>query len=111
MSEYRLSDEAEHDVAEMYRRGFWQFGEHQADKFYNRLFDSLELLVTFPQSGRSAADIYPELRRIEITPYVIFYLPRDYGVYIVRLMKQNQIIKPDFLGGAINSEHQKESDI
>lgn len=54
MSEYRLSDEAEHDLAEIYRRGFWKFGEYQADKFYNQLFDSLELLASFPESGRSA---------------------------------------------------------
>jgi hypothetical protein len=33
MKEYRLSDEAEHDLAEMYRRGFWKFREYQADKF------------------------------------------------------------------------------
>ena len=104
MSEYRLSAEAEQDVAEMYRRGFWAFGEHQADKFYNQLFDSLELLSTFPHKGRSADNIYPELRRIELTPYVIFYLPRSYGVYVVRLLKQTQIIKPAYLRSAIVDE-------
>ena len=79
MSEFRLSPDAEQDLSEMYRHGFWQFGERQADKFYDQLFDSLELLASFPQSGRSAEHIYPELRRIEHNPYVIFYLPRDYG--------------------------------
>ncbi len=110
MSEYRLSDEAEHDVAEMYRRGFWQFGERQADKFYNQLFDSLELLASFPQSGRSSNDIYPELRRVEFNPYVIFYLPRDYGVYVLRLMKQSQIVKREYMAKAINIDSSKESD-
>jgi toxin ParE1/3/4 len=110
MTEYRLSDEAEHDVAEMYRRGYWLFGEHQADKFYNQLFDSLELLASFPQSGRSANDIYPELRRTEFTPYVIFYLPKDYGVYVLRLLKQSQIVKPKQLDRAIRMNHQEESD-
>lgn len=59
MSEYRLSMEAERDVDEMYRRGFWLFGELHADKFYNQLFDTLELLASFPLSGRTAEDIYP----------------------------------------------------
>ena len=106
MSEYRLSVEAEHDVAEMYRRGFWSFGEHQADKFYHQLFDSLELLSSFPQTGRAADQIYPGLRRVEFTPYVIFYLPRPYGVYVVRLLKQSQIIKPEYLASAARYEQE-----
>lgn len=104
MSEYRLSEDAEQDVAEMYRRGFWEFGELQADKFYSQLFDSLELLASFPQSGRAADDIYPALRRIEFNPYVIFYLPRDYGVYVLRLMKQSQVVKPEYLDGSLKVE-------
>ena len=110
MSEYRLSDEAEHDVAEMYRRGFWKFGEHQADKFYNQLFDSLELLASFPETGRSADDIYPELRRIEFNPYVIFYVPRDYGVYVLRLMRQSQIVKTEYMDQVIRRDTPKPSD-
>jgi toxin ParE1/3/4 len=110
VSEYRLSDEAEHDVAEIYRRGFWQFGEHQADKFYHQLIDSIELLSTFPQIGRSADNIYPDLRRIEFNPYTIFYLPRDYGVYVLRLMRQSQIVKSDYIAKAINANSSKESD-
>lgn len=110
MSEYRLSDDAEHDLAELYRRGFWEFGERQADKFYNQLFDSLELLASFPQSGRSAEGIYPALRRVEFNPYVIFYLPREYGIYVLRLLKQSQVVKPDYLRHAIQTEPQQTSD-
>lgn len=106
MSEYRLSDEAEHDLAEMYRRGFWQFGELQADKFFHQLFDSLELLASFPQSGRAAEDIYPGLRRIEFNPYVIFYLPREYGVYVLRLLKQRQIVKADYIAQGLKNRHE-----
>lgn len=106
MSEYRLSLDAEQDVGEMYRRGFWMFGEHQADKFYNQLFDSLELLASFPLSGRPAEDIYPELRRVEFNPYVIFYLPRDYGVYVLRLLKQSQIVKSDFMRNSFQNDPQ-----
>ena len=108
MSEYRLSDEAEHDVAEMYRRGFWQFGELQADKFFHQLFDSLELLASFPQSGRAADDIYPGLRRVEFNPYVIFYLPRAYGIYVLRLLKQSQIVKVGYINHAIKNSNKQD---
>lgn len=104
MNEYRLSEEAEHDVAEMYRRGYWEFGEIQADKFYNQLFDSLELLASFPLSGREADGIYLNLRRIELNPYVVFYLPRDYGVYVLRLLKQAQIVKVEYFNKSAKEE-------
>jgi len=106
MSEYRLSLEAEKDVGEMYRLGHWKFGEHQADKFFNQLFDSLELLAAFPLTGRSADDIYPELRRVEFSPYVVFYLPRDYGVYVLRLLKQSQIVKQGIIKKVIENGNQ-----
>jgi len=108
MNEYRLSEDAEHDLAEMYRRGFWQFGEQQADKFYHQLFDSLELLAAFPQSGRTAEDIHPGLRRVEFNPYVIFYLPRDYGVYVLRLLKQRQIVKAAHLEQALKDRREQD---
>ena len=106
MSEYRLSMEAERDVDEMYRRGFWLFGELQADKFYNQLFDTLELLACFPLSGRTAEDIYPELRRCEFNPYVIFYLPRHYGVYVLRLLKQSQVLKSTYIKYVVDEDLQ-----
>ena len=104
MSEYRLSMEAERDVGEMYRRGYCLFGEFQADKFYNQLFDTLGLLACFPLSGRPAEDIFPELRRCEFNPYVIFYLPRHYGVYVLRLLKQSQIVKSTYIKHVVDED-------
>lgn len=106
MSEYRLSKEAERDVGEMYRRGYWLFGELQADKFYNQLFETLELLAAFPLSGPPAEDIFPELRRSEFNPYVIFYLPRDYGVYVLRLLKQSQVLKSTYIKYVVDEDLQ-----
>ncbi|WP_431688787.1 type II toxin-antitoxin system RelE/ParE family toxin [Hahella sp. NBU794] len=100
---YRLSLDAEDDLGELYRRGYWQFGELQADKFYNKLHDTLELLAEFPYSGRDADFIFPGIRRIEFLPYVIFYAPRDYGAYIARIMHQSQVIRGQDLARAMES--------
>lgn len=97
MIEYRLSIEAELDLDELYDEGYYNYGEIQADKFYHRLIGSFELLAEFPLSGRSADNIYAGLRRVEFNPYVILYQPRDYGVYIARILKQTQIVKPRYL--------------
>lgn len=106
MSEYRLSNDAGDDISEIYRRGYWTFGEHQADKFLNKLFDSLELLASFPLSGHIEHDIYPDMRRVEFNPYTVFYLPRTYGVYILRILRQERYVKKGFFDNAIEAENQ-----
>ena len=39
--------------------------------------------------GRAADEIYPELRRFEFTPYVVFYQVKEYGIYVLRLLRQS----------------------
>lgn len=101
MSEYRLSIEADIDLDELYTYGYYKYGEHQADKFFVRLIGSFELLADFPLSGKAANSIYPGLRRVEFNPYVILYQPRDYGVYVVRVLRQTMIVKPDHIEPAL----------
>ena len=100
MNEHRLSEAAEQDLREMYEFGFWEFGELQADKFYNQLFDRIELITNSPLLGKAAEGIYPELRRFEFTPYVVFYQVKTYGIYVLRLLRQSQIVKPEYLDAA-----------
>lgn len=110
MSEYRLSEAVEQDLREMYEFGFWEFGERQADKFYHRLFDRLELIANSPLLGKAADDIYPELRRFELTPYVVFYQVKEYGIYVLRLLRQSQILKPEYLNAAMKAESSRRND-
>lgn len=110
MSEYRFSEAAELDLREIYEFGYWEFGELQADKFYNKLFDRIELITNTPMLGKAADDIYPELRRFEFTPYVVFYQVREYGIYVLRLLRQSRIVKAEYLNVAMKAEAHRESD-
>lgn len=109
MSEYRLSEEAEQDLREMYEFGYWEFGELQADKFYNKLFDRIELITDTPLLGKEVNDIYPELRRFEFTPYVVFYQVKAYGIYVLRLLRQSQVVKPEYMDAAVKAEASREN--
>ncbi len=100
MSEYRLSEAAEQDLHAIYEFGYREFGELQADKFYNKLFDRVELIANTPLLGRPAEDIYSELRRFEFTPYVVFYQVKSYGIYVLRMLRQSQIVKPGYFDAA-----------
>ena len=57
--------------------------------------------------GRAADEIYPELRRFEFTPYVVFYQVKEYGIYVLRLLRQSQIFKPEYLDVALKAEAPK----
>ncbi|PIE41366.1 MAG: plasmid stabilization protein [Gammaproteobacteria bacterium] len=104
MSEYRLSEAAEQDLRDMYEFGFREFGELQADQFYNKLFDRIELMIDSPMLGKAADEIYPGLRRFEFTPYVVFYQIKDYGIYVLRLLRQSQIVKARHFETSLESD-------
>lgn len=110
MSEYRLSDEAEQDVAEMYRRGFWRFGEHKADKF---TVSSLIALSCYLPSLKVANRLtifilnYAELGSI---PIQFFTYLGIMACMCCALMRQSQIVKSEYMAKAFNTGSSKKSD-
>ena len=48
MSDYRISQQAEQDLADIYRYGVEHFGEAGADAFYDALFDCFDLIAQSP---------------------------------------------------------------
>ena len=45
---YRLTENAKEDLRRIYRRGLRAYGEAQADKYYNALFDRFEQIAEQP---------------------------------------------------------------
>lgn len=48
-------------------------GEGAAQKFSARVFDKLDQLTRFPQTGRSIGRVQPSVRFTTIRPWLIFY--------------------------------------
>lgn len=100
--EYRTGKRADDDIDEIYSRGYWQFGEHQADKFLSKLLDTFESLVIFPELGAIESNFAKGLRRIEFHPYSIFYMRKPYGIYIARIVRQDRIVNHSYFSGALD---------
>jgi plasmid stabilization system protein ParE len=47
---YRLTEDAKADLIRIYQRGLLEFGEAQADDYYNAFFDRFEFLAEQPFS-------------------------------------------------------------
>ncbi len=57
-----------------------------ADRFVDRLDEQFRLLATHPQMGRARGELAPEVRSFPFGRYVIFYVPIDDGIDVVRVL-------------------------
>ena len=57
-----------------------------ADRWVERLDTALKRLATQPLMGRARPELAPELRSFPFQRYVVFYVPRDDGVDVVRVL-------------------------
>ena len=57
-----------------------------ADAFSTRVDRLFRTLAKQPSTGRSRSELLPNLRSIPIGSYVIFYIARDRGIEIVRVL-------------------------
>ena len=63
MGTYRLTEDAKDDLIRIYQRGLLEFGEAQADDYYNAFFDRFEFLVEQPLSYPAVDGIRTGYRR------------------------------------------------
>ena len=88
MSEYRLSSRAESDLAEIADYTIERFGIEQARRYRDELESCIQTLAANPMIGRSADELGSKLRRCEHQSHIVFYLPSDQGVFVVRVLHQ-----------------------
>lgn len=93
MAKFRLTTRAALDLSEIADFTIQSFGIEQA-RFYRDGFNNcFEVLAENPQLGRSAAELAPNLRRYEHQSHVVFYIPEDTDILIVRILHQRMDFK------------------
>lgn len=88
VARYSLSSRAESDLREIADFTINTFGIDQARRYGGGLEECFQSLADNPLSGGSAREIVPRLRRIRHESHVVFYLPDEAGVFIVRVLHQ-----------------------
>jgi toxin ParE1/3/4 len=63
MTNYKLSKVAKEDLIRIYQYGIKQFGEKQADKYFDTFFECFELIAQQPFSFESVEYLRPGYRR------------------------------------------------
>jgi toxin ParE1/3/4 len=87
------------DIAEV-----WDFiaddSLEQADLWLDRLDEKLKTLAGQPRIGRSRSQLAPGLRSLPFGRYVIFYLPIEDGIDLVRLLHSARDVDAAFDEGS-----------
>ena len=91
MGSYRLSESAKADLTRIYRRGLREYGEAQADKYYQAFFERFEQLAEQPLLYQAVDDILPGYRRSVCGSDSIYYRIDGETVEIMAIIGQQDL--------------------
>ena len=91
MASYKLTEVAKADLICIYQRGLREFGEGQADDYYEALFDRFELLAEWPLSYPAVDDVRVGYRRSVCGSDSIYYQIRGDTVEIMAIIGQQDL--------------------
>ena len=91
MGNYRLSENAKADLTRIYRRGLREYGEAQADKYYESFFERFEQLAEQPLLYQAIDDIRPGYRRSVCGSDSIYYRIDGETVEIMAIIGQQDL--------------------
>lgn len=89
MAAYRLSSKAAADLDGIYEYTILNVGLEQARIYLSGLHERFQALADNPKLGRTATELSPGLRRFVHESHVVFYMAKDNGVRIVRVLHQS----------------------
>jgi toxin ParE1/3/4 len=80
---YRLTDEADEDMVDIFTEGEAMFGTRQAEKYYFELHTKFRILAANPMMARERLEITPEVRAHPHKAHMIIYQIEDDGIVIL----------------------------
>ncbi|SEC57185.1 toxin ParE1/3/4 [Paramicrobacterium humi] len=88
MSRYRLTPAAQRDLSSI-----WDFTEErwdarQAETYISEIRFAIERVAERPNRGRGCDEIREGYRRYSIGSHLIFYVERDNGIDVIRILHQ-----------------------
>ena len=92
MSNYKISKVAKEDLIRIHQYGTQQFGEAQADRYFNNFFEKFKLIEERPYAFESADFIKPGYRKCVCGVDTIFYRIENNRVEIMTIIgRQDRI--------------------
>jgi toxin ParE1/3/4 len=83
---FKLTRAAQADLDSIVDYTLRTWGENQCARYVDELEKSFQWLADNPAAGRACDDIRDGLRRLESGRHVVFFVAKDYGARIVRIL-------------------------
>ena|SRR5690242_17690182 len=87
-----LSEKADSDLREIYKYSYRQFGDAQAERYYESLWTCFRLIADNPHLGRPRSEFQPPARSHHHKNHVIFYDVYDDRIVIIRVLHKRMEI-------------------
>ena len=91
MADYILSERAKNQLKDIYKQGYIDFGEAQAEKYYMALHKRFEEIAEQPLLYPAINDIREGYRRSVCGKHSIFYCIADTRIEIVAILKRQNV--------------------
>lgn len=86
MGTYKLTRDADRDVAKIYQDGLEMFGATRAEQYALDMVNKFLFLAEKKTQGSDYGHVLPELRRADYVSHAIYYRHTDYGILILRIL-------------------------
>lgn len=86
---YKLTEDAERDVIDIYLFTLEHFGLTQAEKYSAEIFARFGAIGKTPSLGRDYSAIYPGTYRINQGSHAVYYRRNDDSILILRILHQS----------------------
>ena len=94
MRKYQLSEAADKDLSDIYIYSYGEFGERQADAYFESLEATLSRLSENPMLGVGVDSLRQGYRRLVHKKHSIYYKTTRSGVLIVRILGPGMATEP-----------------
>ena len=88
MADYKLTNKADADLADIFEYGIFNFGIEQASKYVLGFQDKFQFIVEHKELGTSAEELSKNLKRVRYNSHVIFYKVLAEHILIVRVLRR-----------------------
>jgi len=92
MTNYILSERAKNQLKDIYKQGYIDFGEAQAEKYYTALCNRFEVIAEQPLLYPAINDIREGYRRSVCGKHSIFYRISDTRIEIIAILKRQNAL-------------------
>ena len=91
MQSYKLTQQADADLEDIFNYGIDHFGTALAITFYQGLSDTFDKITHNPLHYPAVVEILPEYRRAIFKSYSIFFVQRKNYIEITRVLRKELI--------------------